>query len=634
MPAPEPDNRRSSSTEARRSSSRPSGSGRGSSARSRARRREGASPERLRARRKRVALIVSGVLVLLIAAVAWIGVRAFLAKGELEAAVPLAQQVREQVVAGDAAAAGKSARELASHAREAAALTSDPIWRAAEIVPLIGPNLAAVRDLAGATNDVAVGAIAPLVNLAGSLRPDLFKPVDGAVPLQPMVDAQQDVRSADDALDGAAKRVRAIDGAQLIGPVAGAVDQLGPVLTETADTVDAARRAIDLLPAMLGASGPRTYLVMFQNPAEPRASGGNPGALALIGTDGGRISLLQQATTADFPRFPEPVLPLPEETAGLYGNLTGRFLQNVTLTPRFELSAALASEMWAQRFGTRVDGVLSIDPVALGYLLAATGPIDLPSGDQLTADNAADLLLNGVYQRYPDGAEQDAFFAAASAAVFERISSGSFDATKLIGALAEAGKERRVLVWSAAEDERALLAGTTLVDLLPTKEQQADAFGVYINDTTGSKMGYYLDVQAETGVAQCGANGQVLGLRLTVTNTAPADAATSLSEYITGGGQAGVPPGNFRFNVAVYTPPGSYTQGVQRDGADLPVQPAVDGDFPLSQFRLDLAPGESTKIDVGVSTSGVSMQPFVVSTPKLHLSETRQLVSTCKFAVQ
>ena len=574
------------------------------------------------------------MLVLLIAAVAWIGVRAFLAKGELEAAVPLAQQVREQVVAGDAAAAGKTARELASHAREAAALTSDPIWRAAEIVPWIGPNLAAVRDLAGATDDVAVGAIAPLVNLAGSLRPDLFKPVDGAVPLQPMVDAQQDVRSADDALDGAAKRVRAIDGAQLIGPVAGAVDQLGPVLTETADTVDAARRAIDLLPAMLGASGPRTYLVMFQNPAEPRASGGNPGALALIGTDGGRISLLQQATTADFPRFPEPVLPLPEETAGLYGNLTGRFLQNVTLTPRFELSAALASEMWAQRFGTRVDGVLSIDPVALGYLLAATGPIDLPSGDQLTADNAADLLLNGVYQRYPEGAEQDAFFAAASAAVFERISSGSFDATKLIGALAEAGKERRVLVWSAAEDERALLAGTTLVDLLPTKEQQADAFGVYINDTTGSKMGYYLDVQAETGLAQCGANGQVLGLRLTVTNTAPADAATSLSEYITGGGQAGVPPGNFRFNVAVYTPPGSYTQGVQRDGADLPVQPAVDGDFPLSQFRLDLAPGESTTIDVGVSTSGVSMQPFVVSTPKLHLSETRQLVSTCKFAVQ
>jgi hypothetical protein len=179
-----------------------------------------------------------------------------------------------------------------------------------------------------------------------------------------------------------------------------------------------------------------------------------------------------------------------------------------------------------------------------------------------------------------------------------------------------------------------LLAGTSLTDMLPTKEQQADAFGVYINDATGSKMGYYLDVQTESGVAQCSSGRQVLGLRLKITNTAPADAATSLSDYITGAGTYGVTPGNFNFKVAVYSPPGSFTEGIQRDGADLPVQPALDGDFPLSQFRLELAPGESTTIDLAVSTSGVSKQPFVVSTPKLHLFETQQLALSCEFAVQ
>lgn len=573
-------------------------------------------------------------MLVVIAAVAWIGVRAYLAKGELEAAVPLAQTVREQVVADDPAAAGKTARELASHARSAAGLTSDPIWRAAEIVPWVGPNLAAVRELAGATEDVAVGAITPLVNLSGSLRPELFKPVDGAVPLQPIVDAQEDVRTADDALNDAARRVRAIDADPLLEQVRSAVDQLRPVLTETADTVDAARRAIDLLPAMLGADGPRTYLVMFQNPAEPRASGGNPGALALIGTDGGRISLLQQASTADFPRFPEPVLPLPVETAGIYGNITGRFLQDVTLTPRFQQSAALASEMWFQRFGTRVDGVLSIDPVALGYLLDATGPIPLATGDELTTESAAQLLLSDVYNRYPAGPDQDAFFAAASGAVFDRIASGAFDPTKLIGALAHAGTERRVLLWNAAEAEQALLDGTTLTDLLPTAEQAPDAFGVYVNDGTGSKMGYYLDLQTATGIAQCGADNQLLGLRLTLTNTAPADAATSLSEYVTGAGQVGVTPGNFRFNVIVYAPPGSMPGGVLRDGAALPSQLATDGEFPVTQFVVELAPGESTTIDLGVTTDGVSKRPDTISTPKLHLRETQQVAVNCEFALQ
>ncbi|MET3511154.1 DUF4012 domain-containing protein [Plantibacter flavus] len=585
-------------------------------------------------RRRRTLLIVGGLVLVVVAAVAWIGVRAFLAKGELEAAVPLAQTVREQVVADDPAAAGKTARELAAHARSAAGLTSDPIWRAAEVIPWVGPNLSAVRELAGATEDVAVGAITPLVNLAGSLRPELFKPVDGAVPLQPIVDAQEDVRKADDALEGAAKRVRTIDEGPLISQVRGAVDQLRPVLTETADTVDAARRAIDLMPAMLGADGPRTYLVMFQNPAEPRASGGNPGALALIGTDGGRISLLQQASTADFPRFPEPVLPLPTETAGIYGNITGRFMQNVTLTPRFQLSAELASEMWFQRFGTRVDGVLSIDPVALGYLLNATGPIPLATGDQLTGDNAAALLLNEVYLRYPAPADQDAFFAAASGTVFERIASGGFDPAQLIAALAQAGTERRVLLWNASPSEQAILDGTTLTDLLPTEVQAPGSFGVYINDATGSKMGYYLDVLAATGVAQCDANGQLAGLRLILRSNAPADAATALNSYITGVGQYGVPRGNFRFNVAVYAPPGSMPGGVQRDGVKLPAQLATDGDFPVTQFVVELAPGETTTIDLGVTKYGASHPPEVVSTPKVHLSETQQVAINCEFALQ
>lgn len=585
-------------------------------------------------RRRRTLLIVGGLVLVIVAAVAWIGVRAFLAKGELEAAVPLAQTVREQVVADDPGAAGTTARELAAHARSAADLTSDPIWRAAEVIPWIGPNLAAVRELAGATEDVAVGAITPLVNLAGSLRPELFKPVDGAVPLQPIVDAQEDVRKADDALEGAAKRVRTIDEGPLISQVRGAVDQLRPVLTETADTVDAARRAIDLMPAMLGADGPRTYLVLFQNPAEPRASGGNPGALALIGTDGGRISLLQQASTADFPRFPEPVLPLPTETAGIYGNITGRFMQNVTLTPRFQQSAELASEMWFQRFGTRVDGVLSIDPVALGYLLDATGPIPLATGDELSTENAAQLLLSEVYNRYPSGPEQDAFFAAASGAVFDRVASGNFDPTKLIGALAKAGTERRVLVWSAAEAEQALLDGTTLTDLLPTAAQAPQTFGVYVNDATGSKMGYYLDLQAATGVAKCGSDGQLLGLQLTLTNTAPADAASTLSDYVTGAGQAGVTPGNFRFNIAVYAPPGSMPGGVQRDGVDLPSQLATDGEFPVTQFKIELAPGESTTIDLGVTAYDASGTPGIVATPKVHLSETQQASINCEFALQ
>ena len=42
--------------------------------------------------------------------------------------------------------------------------------------------------------------------------------------------------------------------------------------------------------------------------------------------------------------------------------------------------------------------MISIDPVALSYLLAVTGPVTV-DGVTLTADNAVDELLNGTYLR-------------------------------------------------------------------------------------------------------------------------------------------------------------------------------------------------------------------------------------------
>ena len=44
-------------------------------------------------------------------------------------------------------------------------------------------------------------------------------------------------------------------------------------------------------------------------------------------------------------------------------------------------------EMYRRRTGTTVDGVIAADPVALSYLLRATGPITLSSGASMTAEN-------------------------------------------------------------------------------------------------------------------------------------------------------------------------------------------------------------------------------------------------------
>lgn len=575
---------------------------------------------------------LGAVALLLVAFVVWVGVRGLLAKNELEAVVPLATALKSQV-AEQSDASEKTAAELDEHAGNAVALTSDPIYRIAEFIPLAGPNLTAFRQLAEVANGLSDDAIGPLTELASTVDVTDFKLVDGALDLQPLVDARPVVERAAVAVEAAQAATDEIDTDATLGVVRTAKGQLVDQLTAIAEPVNTIRTAATLVPDMFGASGPRDFLVLFQNPAELRSTGGNPGALALLRTDAGRITLVQQASATDFSRFDSPVLPLEDETRGLYGDITGEYMQNVTLTPDFPLSASLAREMWKQKFGTEVDGVLSIDPVALGYLLGATGPITLTTGDELNSGNAVPLLLHKAYLRYTQPADQNQFFAAAASAVFNKVASGDLDPAKLIGALAKAGNERRIKVWSSAESEQKVLSATTLAGTLPTKTDDVQPFGVYLNDATASKMDFFLDVQVSDGQVTCRKDERPnYGVTVTLKNTAPADAATSLPSYVTGGGFFGVTPGNIKTLVNVYGTPELQNLGVVRDGAVVPYLPALDAGYQVSQIAVELAPGESTTLEFGfLGDAPFDGEVDTEQTPVIYLHETRELTLTCDF---
>lgn len=593
-------------------------------------------PRRTKSRRKVLGVVLGVVALLVVAVAAWVGVRGYQAKGELEAAIPLVTQLKTQVTSGDSAGAIDSMNRLTQHAQSAADLTSDPVWRATELLPWVGSNLTVMRELSSTVNDVSRYGVQPLTGLAGSIGLSDFKPVDGRVDLQPLLDAQGVLADSSAAVGDAVARVDALDGDGVIQPLADARLQLLDKLTEASGELTTLSKAAVLLPAMLGADGPRNYLLLFQNNAELRSTGGIPGALALVNTDAGSIKLSQQTSGSSFRQFPEPVIELPLDTKSLYGDNTAEFMQDVNFTPNFALSGQIAREMWNRKFGLQVDGVISLDPVALSYLLKATGPIALPSGDQLTSENAVKLLLQDVYAKYEQPPEQDAFFASAAAAVFDKVASGNVNPAALVSALGQAGEENRVLVWSASDEDQQVLAGTTLAGGLPKSSETEQRFGVYFNDSTTAKMDPYLQVNIEAGQAVCRNDGLPLNsVRVTLTNTAPADAATSLPDYVTGGGEFGIPPGNIRTNIAAYGAEGLYNLGLTRDGAAFPYQPSTELGYGVSKVEIELAPGDSTVLDFqflgdAPQTKAVSVQ----HTPFVYALETKALEVDCQNALQ
>ncbi|MET0975194.1 MAG: DUF4012 domain-containing protein [Leifsonia sp.] len=575
-----------------------------------------------RRRRALIWLIVGvGIVVVAVLAVAaWIGVRGGLAKSELEAAADDAAALQSDVLGADVDGAEATAESLVRHTSAAAGLTGDPVWRAAEVLPLLGDDLRAVRVLADQLDRAAEGAIRPLAGLTEAIYAESFRPVDGRIDVRPLVEARPTAHAAALVLAKASSRVDAVESDGLLGPVADARDRLAKALDKGAALSQTLDNALAVAPTMLGAEGPRNFLVLFQNNAELRSAGGIPGAFALIHVEDGLMQLVAQASTTDFSSKDGPSIAIPDATTAVFGTRPGTYIQDVTMTPDFTVSAAVAKQMWERRFGGTVDGVIAVDPVALSYLLGATGPVALADGSQLTEKNAVQSLLVDVYHRLPSGPAQDAYFADAAAASFSAISAGKADPRALVTALARAGDEHRISLWSTDAAQQAILAGTTLAGLEAAQEAMGpQTYGVYLNDGTGSKIDPYLDVALAVGATPRDDGLSDVRVQVTLTSTAAADAGTTYPPVVTGTGFYGVPPGQIATNVTVYAPKGAFDGGLEHDGTRVAYAQQEDSGHLVSSLGVTLAPGESTTLVFHYTSAARGQDaPILLHTPLMR----------------
>lgn len=590
------------------------------------------SPKELRTVGRAVGWVLAGVILVCGLGIAWIGVRGALAYQHL-ANVQAGAQAAATSVASDPSGAGAALARLASDAVEARELTSDPVWTLAEGTPWVGPQLAAFGTVAASSDQLLRESLLPLATAAKDVSVESFKPVGGRIETERLTGLVQPAQEAATKAREAASAIDDIDRTPLLGATNTAVDKAGDLFGQVADAVDGLSRASQLLPEMLGRDGPRNYLLLVQNNAEWRSLGGITGTAILMRADQGSVSMVEtQSATSLSIGITGPVVDLPDDVKAIYDTRPARYFHNLTQIPDFTVDGPLAREMYRLRTGVEVDGVLAVDPVALSYLLKAIGPLTLPTGDTLTADNAVPFLLNEVYLRYSDPAAQDAVFASASGAVFQGLLDGRGSASDLISALARASDEHRILLWSADPAEQKVIDGAPVAGQLPSTGRRTARFGVFLNDGTGSKMSYYVRPEVSLTWDACG-SGDVkaqrqISMTISLTNTAPTDAATSLPWYITGGGIYGVPPGVARVVGNVYLPEGfELVSAGTTTGSDF-TQGSFEGRQVMT-FGADLAPGVTSSASVTVRATSTASEAEAFVTPSADPAISPIVTATC-----
>ncbi|GAA4379607.1 DUF4012 domain-containing protein [Nocardioides caricicola] len=503
--------------------------------------------------------------VLLVAAAGYTAWLVWQVQGELRAAETSASELRSAWRSQDDAARDAAADDLADEAAAARDHTDGLWWGALEHLPLVGDDVSAVAAMSRSLDVIATDAVTPLgetVDRLGTLV------ADGRIDLDTVESLEDPVGRAHEALVVADDDLAGLDSDGYVGALRTRFDRYADLVHDLRAGLASADTAVGVLPTMAGADGVRSYLLIFQNNAEIRASGGMPGSWALLRADDGRIEMTRQGTAADFPTAARPVAPLSREEVAVYGEELGLYFQDPGWTMDFPRSAELWQAHWDRQFPeTAIDGVVAIDPVALSYLLDGTGPVTV--GDvTLTSDNAVEELLNTPYLD-ADPAAQDVFFAAASRSIFDAATGSLASPTAFVEGLNRAADEGRLLVAAFDDAVSEEIAGTRVEGAMAGDDGATPHVDIGLNDLTGSKMSYYLRYSADVAAMRCQSGRQDLAGTLTLSQVITPRDAAELPDSVTGGGRLGTEPGSQYVMVRVYGPYGGTLDQFRLDGRAL-----------------------------------------------------------------
>ncbi|WP_062299257.1 DUF4012 domain-containing protein [Demequina maris] len=559
-------------------------------------------------RRRRWPWITLGVLMMLagafLAFLTWDAYRLATAATAVDQHAEAAQQALEDA---DPEALRTEVAEVEDAARTFTAATSGPHWWIASHLPWLKNQAIPLVTAGEAVGAVADDALAPLAGQDDLAAFEVPSFEGGRVDPYVLEEYREPLATASETLHGEADTLAGVDTSESWAPIADLVSGLESQLRTLGGLVDGAHATAELLPTMLGGEGERHYLVMVQNNAEPRATGGLPGAFFELTVDDGRMELGRFAAARDLVDDAGRAV-ITEDEERIFGDVMSTYPQDANLTPEFPRTAEIVADFWELKYGERPEGILSIDPVALGWMLEGS-PALMADGLEITGEDLAEVMLNQAYFLYDDPYQQDEFFARTAKQLFGNIVSGQ--AATLSG-LERAIDAHRFLIWSDDEDEEALLASTGVGGAFL---EDTNRLGVFLNDASGSKIGYYIGSDVFVTDYMC-EDGNIASATVEVELRHGFDGdVKQLPRYLTGIPQY-VPRGEFHVNVVVYPPAGMQLVGATRDGEDTEVVQDVHDGRAMSQKRVELKPGEQVNLvyELKATEDGLGI-PGLIMTP-------------------
>lgn len=568
-----------------------------------------------------VMLLLGGLMVV---TAAWVLVTAIMARSELTAMKSDLVELRQQLSAGDFADAKPLSASLAKHAQRAHELTSGPAWWAVAEIPGVGDPFESARGVSDAVKSLSVNALPQVVNVTTAIDPSNFKLTDHTVDLSSLIQKTPELDAANAELQTDQRRLNALPHHTWLSPVNDGLGEVSTALAKLSTSMRTADTAAHSAPALLGYSSPQRYFVGFQNEAEARGTGGIPGAFGILVADHGKLTFTHFGSDSEFDGVDSGVTFSDEYDQAWQGfDPTSTYL-NSGVDPDFRFAGQIWATMWEKKSGEHVNGAISLDPTALSYLLAVTGPAALPDGTQVSAGNIVSLTQSTVYAQYTDQNARRQYLLTVAQAADQKVLAGAANAKDLFKAANRAATERRLLLWSEDKSVEASLDPNLAGIVSGTSSPYV---GPVVIDYDANKLTYYLKTDVQWSSTACG-DARDVTVTFRLTNTAP----TGLPAYVTARSDNPsypVQPGDNLVLVYYLGSAGGSLDDITIGGAAAPVVAGTEGVHPTYATVVEIPRGTTQTVVMHLTEPATSAKPEVLRQPLVNPMTIGITTKTC-----
>ena len=471
--------------------------------------------------------------------------------------------VESSFMSGDFASANTSVAAASSNIKGVQSALNSPALTYFSFFPVVGGDIANAKIIVENASVVLDKGLAPVCDSLANTGVGTLISADKTINYQAVDAIVSPVKNNAAEISAALSNIESANDFK-IAQISSQVTPVIEKISGTEEVVNAVAQYAAEIEKMLGSAGNRKYLLVAQNTAEMRSTGGYPGSMGTISITNGKIELGNFSAAADVLNIPRTTAIPPTDLDNAIYPLSVVYNLDTGYDAHFPNSAKVWLQAYTEKHGEQLNGVISLSPSMVQDVLEVVGAITLSDGTTLDGTNATKVLQHDLYWKYLSGStssadneKADAIFAEAASMAFDKLFENLSTSTifKLAMTLPNSIENREFMAYMADTNEQITVEALGASASLSAPISQ-NKLGIFCGVRSACKLGWWLDKDFSIQKTSDTTYKITVLLRNTVTKT---EASTG-GAYIMG---IGGDPGNIAPWFYVFAPSGGKITNMQ-----------------------------------------------------------------------